>query len=77
MMSASQGQDRRWLQQFTALSAAAVIVFDAATILPTLAGLYVIKRAVQIDTFEGINMLPDDLIEGALAWAAHLVARWI
>ncbi|MFT8247383.1 hypothetical protein, partial [Roseomonas sp. BN140053] len=74
-VSSDRDRDGRWLQQFTALGVAAAIAFDVATILPTLAGLHVIKRAVRTDTFEGTDMLPDDLIEGALAWAAHLIAR--
>ena len=56
-----------------ALVAALFLAFDAVTILPVATGLYVIKRALHIDVFPGLDTLPDPLIGGFLAALAEQI----
>ena len=51
------------------------VLFDAATILPALAGGYTLKRSVSFDLIPHYDTLPDGLIEPALRWAARHAAR--
>jgi hypothetical protein len=60
-----------------ALMACLFIAFDFATILPTAAGCYVIKRSLNIDVFRGMDMLPDPLIEGLLRGIWHGIRNFL
>jgi hypothetical protein len=53
------------------------LAFDLTTILPALAGGYIVKRAANIDVVPGVDMLPDELIERVMAAVARLVGQII
>lgn len=70
--SAASGdvQTRRSIARF--VLALLFFVFDLVTVLPAAAACYLAKRAVRLNVFPGIDMLPDEMIEGSLAW----LQRW-
>jgi len=51
------------------------VLFDAATILPALAGGYTLKRSVGFDLIPHYDTLPDDVIKPGLRWLAGHAAQ--
>lgn len=52
-----------------------LLAYDAATIVPAVGGLYVVKRKLHYDTVPGVDMLPDETIRALALRARRLLGK--